>query len=68
MNYYADPDLFQEVVNQDQPIEVLFQDIPTVAIPNYMFSGEGSWTLRMWRQAGDWVSLVFERLGLWGFR
>ncbi|MGB0346294.1 MAG: VCBS repeat-containing protein, partial [Balneolaceae bacterium] len=41
VNYYADPDLFQEVVNQDQPIEVLFQDIPTVAVPNYMFSGEG---------------------------
>ncbi len=40
VNYYADPDLFQEVVNRDQPIEVLFQDIPSVAVPNYMYSGQ----------------------------
>ncbi len=41
VNYYADPDLFKEVVRRDQPIETLFKDIPSVAIPNYMFSGEG---------------------------
>jgi hypothetical protein len=52
VSYYADPDLFQEVVSRDQPIEALFQDIPSVAVPNYMFSGEGE--LQFTNVAQEW--------------
>ncbi len=52
VNYYSDPDLFQEVVNRELPIDELFKDIPSVAVPNYMFSGEGD--LRFTNRAVEW--------------
>jgi hypothetical protein len=41
VTYYSDPDTFTEVISENRPIEELFEDIPSVPVPNYMFANQG---------------------------
>ncbi|MBO6537483.1 MAG: VCBS repeat-containing protein, partial [Balneolaceae bacterium] len=52
VTYYSDPDTFTEVIRENRPIEELFQDIPSVPVPNYMFAGQGD--LNFENKAAEW--------------
>ncbi|MCR9131733.1 MAG: VCBS repeat-containing protein [bacterium] len=52
VTYYSDPDKFTEVIRENRPIEELFQDIPSVPVPNYMFAGSGD--LNFENKAAEW--------------
>jgi hypothetical protein len=52
VTYYSDPETFTEVIRENRPIEELFQDIPSVPVPNYLFAGQGN--LNFENKAGEW--------------
>ena len=52
VTYYSDPDRFTAVIKENRPIEELFEQIPSVPISNYAFSGEGD--LGFVNRAGEW--------------
>ncbi len=52
VTYYSDPDKFTEVIRENRPIDELFQDIPSVPIPNYIFAGQGN--LEFVNKAEEW--------------
>ncbi|MBO6794923.1 MAG: CRTAC1 family protein [Balneolaceae bacterium] len=52
VTYYSDPDKFTEVIRENRPIDELFQDIPSVPVPNYMFAGQGD--LNFENKAEEW--------------
>ncbi len=52
ITYYSNPELFQSVLQDDQPVDILFESIPSVAIPNYAFSGTDG--LRFVNKAEEW--------------
>ncbi len=52
VTYYSDPDKFTEVIRENRPIDELFQDIPSVPVPNYLFAGQGN--LNFENKAEEW--------------
>jgi len=52
VNFYSDPQLLQSVVQGDEPVESLFESIPSNPVSNYMFAGRGG--MRFADRAGEW--------------
>lgn len=40
ITYYSNPELFEQVIQEDQPVDILFESIPSVPVSNYVFSGD----------------------------
>ena len=52
INYYSNPELFQTVLRDDKPVDILFESIPSVPVANYAYSNEGE--LRFENRAQEW--------------
>jgi len=52
ITFYSNPERFQAVLDDEQPVEVLFEPIPSVPVPNYAFSGGDG--LEFTNRAAEW--------------